>query len=332
VNHPAQRRAEGFTEGVVGLQRLKGHRFKRALAAGIQWFSHFRKHVDKINVFPVPDGDTGKNMYHAFQAALKEIETVRSNSASDIAWAAARGALIGGRGCSGMILSGFFAGFAEGVGDRHTLTADDLARAFQIGFLRARERVEHPQEGTILSVGEEAARTAAEGARHGKSVFEVIHAAWEGAQVALSKTKRQLKVLEDNHVVDAGGQGLVYFFEGLVRYSLRQPVTAAAAAGGAAVSGPAAQVPKPAPVSPFKFCTEFILSGSHLTAAQLRAALQPYGEHCMVAAGGGLFKVHIHVKDPEPVFALAAGLGSVTWRKVDDMEKQHQDTFGLEET
>lgn len=314
------------------MERLKGQRFKRALQAGIEWFSHFRKHVDKINVYPVPDGDTGKNMYHAFQAALKEIEAVRTNSASDVAWAAARGALMGGRGCSGIILSGFFAGFAEGVGDRHTLTAEDLARAFQIGTLRARERVEHPQEGTILSVGAEAARTAQEGARQGKNVFEVIHSAWEGAEAALVKTKRQLKVLGDHHVVDAGGQGLVYFFEGLVRYSLRQPVTADAAALGRVDAAAPAPAIRQAPVSEYKYCTEFMLANARVSAAELKTRLRPLGEHIMVAAApDAVFKVHIHAKHPEPVFAVVESLGTVTWRKVDDMEQQHRSSFGLDE-
>jgi len=314
------------------VQRLKGHRFRRALTAGIQWFSHFRKNVDNINVFPVPDGDTGKNMHHAFQAALKEIEAVRSNNASEVAWAAARGALMGGRGCSGMILSGFFSGFAEGVGDRHTLTAEDLARAFQIGTLRARERVEHPMEGTILTVGEAAARHAIEGAKETQSVFEVIQSAWQGAHNALGKTKRQLKVLGDNQVVDAGGLGLVYFFEGLVRYSQRQPITAAAAAGVASYEfSLSPRVLPEIPVSLFKFCTEFLLTGSGLSAARIRSIIQPLGEHCMVAPGpGGVFKVHIHTKNPDHVFDRASRIGAVTWRKVDDMEKQHQDAFGLE--
>jgi uncharacterized protein len=318
--------------GALRVQHLKGHRFKRALAAGIQWFSHFRRQVDRINVFPVPDGDTGKNMHHAFQAALKEIQSVRANNASEVAWAAARGALLGGRGCSGMILSGFFSGFAEGVGDRQSLNATDLARAFQIGCLRARERVEHPKEGTILTVGEAAAREALAGAKQSQNVFEVIRAAWAGAQRALEKTRRQLKVLEEHHVVDAGGQGLVYFFEGLVRYSQRQSVAEAAAVVPGVSVAPAA--PRSLPrVSPFKFCTEFILTGVRRPAAQVRARLRPLGEHCMVAAGPDhTFKVHIHTKNPDTVFALAERLGTVTWRKVDDMEKQHQHAFGLERT
>jgi uncharacterized protein len=313
------------------VQRLKGYRFKRALAAGIHWFSHFRRHVDHINVFPVPDGDTGKNMHHAFQAALKEIQAVRANSASEVAWAAARGALLGGRGCSGMILSGFFSGFAEGVGDRDTLTAADLARAIQIGCLRARERVEHPQEGTILTVGEAAAREALVGAKRSQNIFEVIRAACRGAKDALAKTQRQMRVLEEHHVVDAGGQGLVYFFEGLVRYSQRQPVTEAAVAGNAALSLPALPIApsRVEPLSPFKFCTEFILSGAKLSAAQLRARLRTHGEHCMVAAGpDATLKVHIHVKDPDAVLARVERLGRITWRKVDDMEQQHRHTFG----
>ncbi len=312
------------------MQRLKGQRFKRALAAGIKWFSHYRKQVDKINVFPVSDADTGKNMYAAFQAALKEVQTIHSNSAAEIAQAAARGALMGGRGCSGMILSGFFSGFAEAVGDQETLSAHDLARAFQIGSQRARERVEHPQEGTILSVGDQAALDATAEAQVSQGLFQVLESAWQGAAKALARTSQQLKVLDENQVVDAGGLGLVYFFEGLVRYSRRQSVALSAVGISSTTitepTGPLSELP----ITPFKFCVEFVLTGEKAGAQSIRNALQPVGEHIMVAsAAGSVFKVHVHARDPEAVFAKVSALGRITWKKVDDMEKQHQDSLGL---
>ncbi len=308
------------------MQRLKGHRFKRALAAGIQWFSQHRRNVDRINVFPVADGDTGKNMDHAFQAALKEVEAVKRNSASEVAWAAARGALMGSRGCSGMILSGFFAGFAEGVGDRHTLGPEDLATALQIGCLRARERIDHPVEGTILSVGEEAARHARREARKSQNVFAVIRSAWQGACRALAKTRQQLKVLQEHHVVDAGGQGLVYFLEGLVRYSQRLPLVAAPAAGVGSVSALA-----PAPVPACRFCTELQLLAPGRQREEILKQFAEMGEHLMVAeAGAGHFKIHLHTRDAGKTLRLARKLGRVTWEKIDDMAQQHRDTFGLD--
>jgi uncharacterized protein len=312
------------------LERLRGARFKRALLAGIEWFAHHRQYVDSINVFPVADGDTGKNMNHAFQAAGRAMTAVRGNSTSEIAWAAARGALLGSRGCSGMILSGFFSGFAEGVGDRHTLTSHDLARALQIGSARARERVEHPREGTILSVGEAAARHAAEGAKLNASVFAVLQSAWEGAAQALKETSKQLAVLQKHHVVDAGGQGLVFFLEGLVRYSRREPLDAGSAQA-ASQRGAARVLPKAEPVNtPYKFCTECLLAGNpHTTAKALRQALAPMGEHLMVAAAPEhTFKIHIHAQDPEHVFQRLAAWGTLTWRKVDNMAEQHRHTFG----
>jgi DAK2 domain fusion protein YloV len=313
------------------LERLRGIRFKRALMAGIQWFSHYRQEVDRINVFPVPDGDTGKNMHHAFQAASKAMEPVKSGDVSECAWAAARGALMGGRGCSGMILSGFFSGFAEGIGERRTITAEDFVRALQIGSLRARERVEHPRAGTILSVGEAAAHKASEAAQRTQNVFEVLQAAWQGAQKALNQTPQQLPELKKHHVVDAGGQGLVYFFEGLVRYSRRQSLDARAARHDlpAIASGPREM--KVAAFTQHKFCTEFLLSAQELKPEKLRRILAPLGEHLMVAsAPGGVFKIHIHTQDPDLVFARVEPCGAVTWRKVDDMEKQHHDTLKME--
>ena len=261
---------------------LNGRRVKSALLAGIQWFGHFRRTVDRINVFPVPDGDTGKNMYHAFQAAQKEIEAVPGKSAAEVAWAAARGSLMGGRVCSGMILSGFFAGFAEAVGNRKNLSARDLALAFQVGSMRARERIDHPVEGTILTVGEAAAKDAVAKAKHTEQLMDVMIAAWRGAQVALRNTPRQLPVLREHQVVDAGGMGLVYFLEGMVRFNSRQPLDAESAVASDAVAPPRVR-PMAQAVPKHKFCTEFIVSGASLNQDMLRTILQPWGEDLMIA-------------------------------------------------
>ncbi|MCK5243537.1 DAK2 domain-containing protein [bacterium] len=306
------------------MKMLSGRRTKNALLAGISWFGHFRKHIDKINVFPVPDGDTGKNMYHAFQAAQKELEAVPGKTAAEVSWAAARGALMGGRGCSGMILSGFFSGFAEGVGDKKALSAHDLALAFQVGCLRARERIDHPVEGTILTVGEAAARHALDEADKSKNLIDVIVSAWKGAEAALRNTPEQLKILKENHVVDAGGMGLVYFLEGMVRFNFRQSLNSAAAL--ALAPGRHAKImSRSRQTITFKYCTEFIVRGEGLTRQALQEVLQPLGIELMIAsAESGIYKVHVHTKKPEMVLKKAAQLGTISWQKVDDMEKQHQ--------
>ncbi|MBN1594395.1 DAK2 domain-containing protein [candidate division FCPU426 bacterium] len=309
------------------MKTLGGRRIKSALLAGISWFGHFRKSIDKLNVFPVPDGDTGKNMHHAFQAAQKEIESVPGNSASEVAWAAARGALMGGRGCSGMILSGFFAGFAEGVGDRKILSAHDLALAFQVGCLRARERIDHPVEGTILSVGEAAARSALVEAKKTRNLVDVVVSAWKAAEEALQNTPKQLRILKENRVVDAGGMGLVYFLEGMVRFNFRQPLTADAAQP-LMPAVPAFVGAQPQVASLFTFCLEFIIHAEQTSRQELRDFLQPWGEEIMLAAAEhGFYKVHMHVKEPETVLKRLAALGSITWQKIDDMKKQHRHAF-----
>jgi dihydroxyacetone kinase-like predicted kinase len=189
--------------------------------------------------------------------------------------------------------------------------------------------VEHPREGTILSVGEAAARQAAEGAKHDPDVFAVLHSAWKGAAQALGETSKQLAVLQKHQVVDAGGQGLVFFLEGLVRYSQRQPLDAGAARIGSVVLSPA--IKKAVPVTtPYKFCTEWLLAANPGTTVKgLRQALEPLGEHLMVAAAPEhVFKIHIHVQDAEHVSQRLAAWGNITWRKVDNMAEQHRHTFG----
>ncbi len=311
---------------------LNGRRVKNALLAGIQWFGHFRRTIDRINVFPVADNDTGKNMYHAFQAAQKEIEAIPGQSAAEVAWAAARGSLMGGRGCSGMILSGFFAGFAEAVGDRKNLSARDLALAFQVGCMRARERIDHPVEGTILSVGEAAAKHAVATAKHTGQLRDVMLAAWHGAQVALRNTTRQLPVLREHQVVDAGGMGLMYFLEGMVRFNSRQPLDAESAVAAASPETPRVR-PAARRVLEHNFCTEFIVTGAALNQDMLRTLLQPWGEDLMIAQVDSVtFKVHLHTSKPDQVLNHLGHLGRITWRKVDDMEKQHQHAWAPEKT
>lgn len=266
-------------------------------------------------------------MIHTLKAAVHELESINSNQASDIAWAAARGALMGGRGCSGMILSGFFRGFAEGVGDRSFLSPLDLARAFQVGTLRARERVEDPQEGTILSVGEAAALAALTAAQKKRGHQEVLQAAWEGAQQALKRTPEQMRLLKLHEVVDAGGMGLAVFLEGMVRFSQGQSLE----------KPPAAEAPEPRPakqtrqafhLSSFKYCTELVLHAPGRGLREIKSHLAPLGEELMVAQGEeGVFKIHIHAQDATLILQAAAQLGMITWKKVDDMEKQHHHQF-----
>lgn len=309
-------------------QHLAGRRVKKTLLAGITWFSHFKAKIDSMNVFPVPDGDTGKNMLHTLLAAAKEVKALNSNQAADIAWAAARGALMGGRGCSGMILSGFFRGFAEGVGDRASLTPSDLARAFQIGCLRARERVEDPQEGTILSVGEAAAAAALTAAPKG-GLNDVLQASWEGARQALNRTPDQMQLLKVHEVVDAGGMGLVVLLEGMVRFSRGQTVNKATEEMAAVK--PSKKPSRPFTITAFKYCVELILHAPDHDLSGIKAKLAPLGEELMVAQGEeGVFKIHIHAKEATLILRTAAQFGMITWKKVDDMEKQHHHQFHRE--
>ncbi len=309
------------------LRPLRGIRLKHTLAAGIRWFSNFRHDIDAINVFPVADGDTGKNMHQAFLAVLKEIQGIRHNSVAAVAEAAARGALLGGRGSSGMILSGFFSGFAEGVGGRDVLNAEVFARALHLGCLRARERIDRPREGTILSVGEAVALQALRESGATKDLHRIFVSALDAARQALADTPKQLQVLADHCVVDAGGLGLVCFLEGAVRYLNRAPLTHdAAAAPVYPARRPAAL--KPAEVYSDHYCVEFILEHCTLSQSGLLAHLKPLGREVMVApASAQTYKIHIHAEDGERLLRRAGAWGRVAWRKIEDMRRQHQDAF-----
>ena len=173
--------------------------------------------VNSLNVFPVPDGDTGTNMSLTLNAALKEIEKVEPDNISRLVSALARGSLMGARGNSGVILSQYFRGFAEGLADvTAEVTGEDLARALRKSSETTYRAVMKPVEGTMLTVGREAASAAAAAAEEGANAAEVLYAAYEAAAQAVQDSPKHLPVLKEAGVVDAGGQGLLCIFEGFV--------------------------------------------------------------------------------------------------------------------
>lgn len=316
------------------MRRIQGRWLKKFIHAGMEWFQHFRNQVDRLNVFPVADCDTGKNMHQTFLGIRQELEASRTSNASEVARRAARGALLGGRGCSGMILSGFFSGFAEALEGNSGLTSKTLASALELGAHRARERVEAPMEGTILTVGEAAAREASSAAAQSESLLETITAALAGARQALLQTTSQLEPLRQNQVVDAGGLGLVCFLEGIVRHARRQPLDARAHAETFSEIHPAVSlIQPPCPVTDYKFCTEWILQiPATVSLEAVRNNLSEWGREGMAAlCGDNLVKIHLHAADPDLLLKRLEGLGKIRWQKVEDMLEQHRHAFSLRE-
>ena len=282
--------------------------------------------INALNVFPVPDGDTGSNMLATVRAALAEAETVADPSADRIAQAISFGALMGARGNSGVIASQIFRGMSEGLGGKHRFTGPDLAHALTQGTATAYKAVVKPVEGTILTVVRESSAAAVVASDAGGDLEEVLTAAVEGARQAVAKTPSMLPILRDAGVVDAGGQGLYRLLEGALAYLRTR--SAAATESAAAIVGSQAQAAPSRQAVPadegFGYETMFLLHsrGGPLDIESLRAALEKIGESVLVAGDARAVKVHVHNEHPDRVIALGLSLGALTRITVENLDAQ----------
>jgi len=296
-----------------------GRLFKEALLGSLAWLTLNRDEVDALNVFPVPDGDTGTNMLLTLQSAVEDIRNLDEADLSLMAKRAAHGALMGARGNSGVILSQIFRGFAAGVGSKASVDARGLAAAFSEGATVAYRAVIKPTEGTMLTVAREAAAGACEMANSSADLTEVVRAALEAAQVAVEKTPDQLDVLKQAGVVDSGGYGLQLILEGFLKRMRGEAL--------AAFERPVAQHARPqqvaAPEAGWGYCTEFIINGDSLPVEAVRTEIQRRGESALVVGDESAIKVHVHTHEPADVISYASGVGKLSRLKVDDMSAQH---------
>jgi hypothetical protein len=281
-------------------------------------------HVDEVNalnVFPVPDGDTGSNMLATVKAALAEAEAVSEPSADRIAAAISFGALMGARGNSGVIASQIFRGMAEGLGGKHRFTGPDLAYALNQGSATAYKAVAKPVEGTILTVIRESAAAAVTAAEKGGDLEDVLTAAVEEAGQAVARTPSMLPILRDAGVVDAGGEGLYRLLQGALEYlASRTPTaTSKAAPGVTRVSKVTARGD-----DGFGYETMFVLQsrGLAVDVDKLRHALEKLGESVLVAGDSKAVKVHVHNERPDEVIALGLSMGSLTRITVENLDAQ----------
>ena len=299
---------------------LDGRAFGKFVVAGTYFLRKYRGVLDDLNVFPVPDGDTGSNMYLTARAAVAEAGKHRGEALSAVAAAAAHGSLLGARGNSGVIFSQMLRGFAHNVRHRPSIDCLDLALAMREGVGAARAALMKPVEGTILSVASAAAEAAFMLSEHETDIMRLATGIVRAAFDALERTPEQLPVLKEAGVVDSGGAGLVYFLEGILRFLPdaktrvtafpRRPARKRSFMVNAIVGGN-------------KFCTEFVLEDATVENHELRDLLEPYGDSLLVIGGAPTLKVHIHTGDPREVQAIAAARGRLTREKVEDMERQH---------
>jgi len=303
---------------------VDGPLFKRALLGSLSWLASNHEEVNRLNVFPVPDGDTGTNMLLTLQSAVEDVKESNAAEVSKIAKLASHGSLMGARGNSGVILSQIFRGFARAVEGRSSLTPAELAAAFEEAANAAYRAVNKPTEGTILTVAREAGRAAATAAAApDATVPRVIAAAAAGARSAVQKTPSQLQILRDAGVVDAGGFGLQLILEGMLK-SVEESDPAFTAIETKKPVVPAAQIALDLPEGGWGYCTEFLIEGNNLDTELIRGQIEALGNSVLVVGEPELVKVHVHTDDPTRVINLANGYGKLLKLNVGDMSTQHR--------
>jgi len=307
-------------------ERVDGQLFKHALLGSLSWLTANQEEVNRLNVFPVPDGDTGTNMLLTLESAVEDIRESEATEVSRIAALAAHGSLMGARGNSGVILSQIFRGFAKHVQGKAALDPSELADALEEAANAAYRAVIKPTEGTILTVAREAGKAAkVAAAAPGATIPSVVAAACKAAKTATDNTPTQLAILREAGVVDAGGYGLQVILEGFLKTVEESEAEGerAAAPRRAPAKAPA-QVNLELPEEGWGYCTEFLIEGQGMSVEKIRETIAAMGNSALVVGDEDLIRVHVHTNEPTKVLAYASSIGSLAKTKVDDMSKQHR--------
>lgn len=318
-----------LTEEVQILQYryLDALQLKQMFLAGANHLAANKEIVDALNVFPVPDGDTGTNMSLTVLAAVREIEKVANTNMKSLMTSIASGSLMGARGNSGVILSQLFRGFTQVLENTDNVDGKMLARACQSAVDVAYRAVIKPVEGTILTVAKAAARGAKEAAASDSDCVKVLTVALKYAQNTLEKTPEMLPVLAQAGVVDAGGKGLCLIIEGALNGLLDSNYNLLDLAGETYAAPPVVSIPEQNERQPleYRYCTEFIIKGHGLSQELTRRALNEWGDSLLVVGTDDVTKVHIHTNNPGKVLEYAVSLGTLHDIKIDNMEEQHEE-------
>jgi uncharacterized protein len=308
----------------VRIEYLDGVRLRRALVAGCEFVQHRRAELNRINVFPVPDGDTGTNLAMTASAIADHMRESREPRLHVAAQEAAEAAILGARGNCGMILSHFLLGFASAVGDRARIGAADFARALEGATAHVYRSLERPVEGTIITVMREVAEEATQAET--RDFSDLLELLLVRARDACRRTPDLLPVLRQAGVVDAGALGFVHILEGVGAYVNGDPFTTLEHTPVFDDVAPAvARMQYPAASEIYRFCTEALVRGPALPQTDpVRAWLRDRGDSLIVIRGADVLKVHVHTDDPDEVFAYLRTLGTVVTHKAEDMAVQHE--------
>jgi len=316
---------------------VTGPALRQGLERALRRLAEQQAHINELNVFPVPDGDTGSNMHLTMEAAWLAVSRLPEDaSVAAVTKAAAHGSLMGARGNSGVILSQVLRGWSASSQDRESLDAEGLCEALAEGSRVAYLAVKRPVDGTILSVARDAARATRKSLDQGGDLTQLAEVLVAESWAAVERSRDQLEVLREAGVVDAGGFGLAVILTAVAERLAGQAPSQAARPTEGGVEGvirPTLVVPRGAaaavaPEGGFGYCTEFVLVGAELDPVEIRSRLGDDAEDdsALVVGEPGLLHVHLHTKEPWELLTRAAQLGQIERLKVEDMTAQHRQT------
>ena len=318
----------------MGMNYIDAGMLKNAFLAGAKGLEANKEWINELNVFPVPDGDTGTNMTMTILSAAREVAAVENPTMEALARAISSGSLRGARGNSGVILSQLFRGFTKEIKTVDVITTSVLSDAFNRATETAYKAVMKPKEGTILTVAKGMADKAAELAPQTEDVLEFSEKVLEYGEYVLSQTPEMLPVLKEAGVVDSGGQGLIQVIKGCIE-GLKGKVVDIDAAVTPSVSGNRAAKTATGAGSTqavdirFGYCTEFIINAEkpadETTEQELKDYLSTIGDSLVVVADDDIVKIHVHTNDPGLAIQKALTYGSLSRIKIDNMREEHQE-------
>jgi DAK2 domain fusion protein YloV len=311
-----------------------GQTLREMFASGTAWLGKSAADINAINVFPVPDGDTGTNMVLTMQFALEEAKINSDKDVSSVAKALAHGALMGARGNSGVILSQFFRGLAKGMEGKTHFDGWDFAKALAGASQTAYKGIVNPVEGTILTVLKDASKAAQEAVKDDVALVSVLEAAVRSAEDSVARTPSLLPVLREAGVVDAGGQGLYVLLDGALQFlrgeaskiQYRRPRLVVAATG---LVPRAAQMPTRLE-TPHGYCTNFVLEGKNLNLDKIEKDLKKKGQSLIVTGDDILVRVHIHSFEPSEILKYATKLGKLHEITINNMDDQYAEFIKMQ--
>ena len=306
------------------IQYIEGKMLRDMFVSGANNLQNHKELVDKLNVFPVPDGDTGTNMSLTISYAMKELAKVENDSITEIGKSLSKGSLMGARGNSGVILSQIIRGFSKSIEGKEQISTEDLAKAFKNGSDTAYKAVIKPIEGTILTVVRESGEYAIKAAKKEKDLLKFLEMVIDEANKSLERTPELLKNLKEAGVVDSGGKGVVLIYEGMYEALKGNPIKAKDLNDSNVSEVKQAGTSINTEDIKFCYCTEFILESNSISDTEIRDIMLKYGDSLAVVGDEGIIKVHVHTNDPGLVLQDALKHGQLVTIKIENMKLQHE--------